>query len=45
MFAHLILSGPAGRKGFHPFKDMKFEELRVELAAKGNSDEGNKEDL
>ena len=26
----LILSGPAGRKGFHPFKDMKVEELRVE---------------
>ena len=41
----LILSGPAGRKGFHPFKDMKVEELRVELSARGNCDEGNKEDL
>ena len=37
------MSGPAGRKeGFHPFNDMKGEELRVELTARGNSDEGNK---
>lgn len=43
---NLILSGPAGKKeDFHPFKDMKVEELRVELTARGKSDEGNKEDL
>ena len=42
----LILSRPAGRKeGFHPSKDMKVEELRVEWSARGNCDEGNKEDL
>ena len=41
-----MLSGPAGRKqGFHPFKDMKVEDLRAELTARGESDEGNKEDL
>lgn len=33
------------KEDFHPFKDMKVEELRVELTARGKSDEGNKEDL
>ena len=33
------------KEGIHPFKDMKVEDLRVELTARGKSDEGNKEDL
>ena len=39
----LLLSGPAGRKGsLHPFKDMKINELKAELRARGSSAEGKK---
>ena len=42
----LILSGPAGRKGnLHPFKDMKVNEIKAELQARGRSGEGKKEEL
>ena len=41
----LFSLGLLKKKDFHPFKDMKVEELRVELTARGKSDEGNKEDL
>ena len=42
----LIQAGPAGRKGtLHPFKDMKINDLKRELQARGRSGEGKKEDL
>lgn len=33
------------KEDFYFFKDMKVEELRVELIVRGKFDEGNKEDL
>ena len=42
----LILAGPVGRKvSLHPFKDMKVNDLKSELQARGGSVEGKKEDL
>ena len=42
----LVKSGPAGRKlGLHPFKNMKINELKNELAARGLSTEGSRQEL
>ena len=42
----LIQAGPAGRKEtLHPFKDMKINDLKRELQARGRSGEGKKEEL
>lgn len=42
----LILAGPAGRKDtLHPFKNMKVNEIKQELQAKGAQCDGKKEDL
>ena len=42
----LIKSAPAGRKlGLHPFKNMKINELNNELAARGLSTEGSRQEL
>jgi hypothetical protein len=43
---NLILAGPAGRKqSLHPYKDLKVQELKAELQARGISAEGKKGDL
>ena len=42
----LVKSAPAGRKlGLHPFKNMKINELNNELAARGLSTEGSRQEL
>ena len=42
----LVKSAPAGRKlGLHPFKNMKINELKNELAARGLSTEGSRQEL
>ena len=42
----LVLAGPEGKKGgLHPFKNLKVEQLRRELQARGEDDSGLKQDL
>ena len=42
----LVLAGPEGEKGgLHPFKNLKVEQLRRELQARGEDDSGLKQDL
>ena len=42
----LVLSGPAEKKGsLHPFKDMKVNELKTKLQARGSFREGKRDEL
>ena len=42
----LVLGGPEGKKGgLHPFKNLKVEQLRVELRARDKDDSGSKTQL